>query len=128
MGLMPVRRRSFHGDLRASVGLLRVRALAYPASFLRGSTRPRPNGVFDLRVCPHPFVGSANDLCHRVCRSYESVRHGAAVVSWCPANLRTARAAAAQPLRPFLLASQVPTYLARPGTKALEAGISVLSA
>lgn len=113
MGLIPVHRRSLPGDLRASLGLLRVRTFAYPASFLRGALDPGPNGMFDLRVCPHPFVGGADDLCLNLDRSYESVRHGPAVVSFRAANLRPARAAAAQPVIPFFLASEVCTYVAR---------------
>ena len=128
MGLIPVHRRSLPDDLRASLGLLRVCTVAYPASLLRGSFGPRPNSLFDLRVCPHPFVGSANDLCFNAHGGYERLRHDAAVLSFRPAHLRPARAAAAQPVIPPLsLLLKCGAMLPYSGTRALEAGISVFS-
>ena len=89
---LPGHRPAVADDHRAGLGLLRIAATANRASVLYGAVRSRLRvRLSDLCLQPHTILGSADDLGRGARPCHERLRHDRTVLSFCPADVRTAR-------------------------------------
>ena len=97
---LPGHRPTVDDDHRAGPGLLRIGATANRASVLYGAVRAGILvGLSDLCLQPLTILGSARDLGCGARPCHERLRYDRTVLSFCLADVRTARSTTSQPIK-----------------------------